>query len=463
MTAFAELLVGRGAAVRGSDVAEVFYTDEILKGLGIPVCQGFDPGNLAGPIDFVVHSAAYDRGGHPELLAAAARGLPILEYTEALGAFSATLDSSGVAGTHGKTSTTAMAGTLVKSLGLPGSVLVGSGVANFNGRSTHVGGREFFVAETCEYRRHFLRFRPRRIILTSAEMDHQDYFADIEDLYAAFVEYACLLPEGGRLIHCADDPGAVEVARRAAARRPDLRLQPYGFSAEGPWRIVESAVGSERQFFSLQGIAEQGTPVRFALGVPGRHNLLNASAALALLHGIIQDRSGAVRPDTVRALAQGLAQFRGSKRRSEILGEAGGVLFMDDYAHHPTAIRTTLEGYRAFFPQRRLVVDFMSHTYTRTAALLDEFAASFGAADEVVLHDIYASARERYDGSVTGKDLFEKTRALHGNVRFFSQPSDAAGYLGRSLQPGDLFVTMGAGNNWTLGRSLYDERRSGRP
>lgn len=458
MTAFAELLQSRGCRVSGSDVADVFYTDEILKSLSIPVFQGFSPDNLPRDIDYVIHSSAYDRASHPELLAAQAANLPILEYTEALGAFSAGLDSSGVSGVHGKTSTTAMIGTIIKALDLKASVLVGSGVANFGGHSTWAAGNDFFIAETCEYRRHFLRFHPRRIILTSVEMDHQDYFKDLTDISQAFVEYAQRLPQGGKLIYCCDEAGAKAVAGRVATLRPDIQLLPYGFTADGTWHIALTDSEPETQAFTIRGLVDQrGGPISFRLGVPGRHNILNAAAALALLHDIYTDHYGLPTADTLNAMAEALAEFRGSKRRSEIVGTARGVLFMDDYAHHPTAIRTTLEGFRSFYPNRRIVVDFMSHTYSRTAALLDEFAASFAAADEVILHDIYASAREKYDGSVTGRDLFDKTAAQHPAVHFFPKPTDAADYLRSNLRLGDLFVTMGAGDNWTLGRSLYQE------
>lgn len=452
MAAFAELLLSRGALVSGSDVADTFYTDTILAELQIPVAQGFAVVNLPDAADLVIHSAAYDPSSHPELVEATRRGWPVMVYTEALGAFSAGLDSSGVAGVHGKTTTTALCGTLTDALSLPGSVLVGSAVSNFGGRSTLVRGSEFFIAETCEYRRHFLHFHPRRIILTSVEMDHQDYFRDLDDIDSAFVEYAARLPEDGRLIHCADEAGAVRVAGKVARARPDVRLVPYGVAATGAFRIEASRQGDECQHFRLAGFDHD-----WVLRVPGRHNILNAAAALALVLAIHEDRGG--RPDaaSLSALARGLEGFHGSKRRSEILGDRDGVLYMDDYAHHPTAIRTTLEGLRAFYPKRRIVVDFMSHTYSRTAALLDEFASSFGAADVVVLHEIYPSAREKYDGTVTGRQLANLAANHHPAVRYFDKFAEAEPWLRGFLKPGDLFITMGAGDNWKLGKSLYQE------
>ena len=161
--------------------------------------------------------------------------------------------------------------------------------------------------------------------------------------------------------------------------------------------------------------------------------------------------------DVLDLLEKGLYNFTGSRRRSEIVGKVRNILIMDDYGHHPSAIRKTLEGIREFYPEKRIILDFMSHTYSRTAALLEEFAGSFNAADSVILHKIYASAREEFSGSVTGKDLYEAASRQHGNVRYFEEPDQALPFLLEELKEGDLFITMGAGDNWQLGRHVLDE------
>jgi UDP-N-acetylmuramate--alanine ligase len=454
MCALAELFFRSGARVSGSDRPEQFYTDAILQELGIPYHEEFSADNLPADADLVIYSAAYSPETNEELTAALTRSVPILKYTDALGAYSRRFDSSGIAGVHGKTTTTALTGTLLKALELPAQVLAGSAVGNFGGRSTLVLGDQFFVAETCEYRRHFLSFHPRRIILTSVESDHQDYYPTYESIRDAFVEYAMLLPEGGELIFCADDRGACEVVQLVQQRRKDIECIPYGFNAEGPYRITSMQNGEERTLFTLQGF-----PVTFRLPVPGKHTVLNAAAALALTLSIRNKylNTDLVDEPTLDALIKALESFRGSKRRSEIIGEAQGILIMDDYGHHPTAIKTTLEGLRSFYPRRRLVVSFMSHTYTRTAALLDEFAASLKAADVVILHKIYGSAREQYSGGVTGKTLYEKTLSLRNQVYYFDEVMDALPFLKQQLRRGDLFVTLGAGDNWKLGKALYEE------
>ena len=210
MCALAELLVSAGAVITGSDVDEVFYTDSILASLGVDV-RSFKKDSLDGDTVFVVRSAAYD-GTNPVVAEALKRGLPMLTYPEALGNLSARYDASAVAGVHGKTTTTALAGTVLRALGSPATVVVGSAVAGFGNRSTWTGGGRFMVAETCEYRRHFLHYHPRRIILTSVEPDHQDYYPGYDSIRAAFLEFLDKLPDGGDLIYCSDDSGALEIA-----------------------------------------------------------------------------------------------------------------------------------------------------------------------------------------------------------------------------------------------------------
>jgi UDP-N-acetylmuramate--alanine ligase len=456
MAALAEIFSSRGARVTGSDTAEVFYTDAVLRRLSIPFTEGFAAANLPADAQLVVHSAAYKAGENPELSAAAERHLPTLLYPEALGAFSRLCDSSGISGVHGKSTTTALCGLLLRAWGLPATVLVGAEVPDFGSRSTLVLGERYLVAETCEYRRHFLNFHPARIVLTSIEPDHLDYFRNLDDITGAFVEYGRLLPRGGLLVFCADDGGAASAADRLRAERPDLDLVPYGRTASGPWQVTEEEAGSGCVSFRLAGF-----PRGLVLHVPGAHTVLNAAAALALCSRLWE----AERPGTaidLEAAAAALAGFRGSRRRSEVVGEAGGVLVVDDYGHHPTAIARTLEGIRAFWPGRRVVVDFMSHTYSRTAALLGDFAAAFGAADVVLLHRIYASARESNDARVSGRDLFTEAARRHPNVHYFDDPLDSLPFLQEELRAGDLFVTMGAGDNWKVGREVLRRRGGGR-
>ena len=455
--ALAELMHDMGIKVNGSDVPEQFYTDAILKELGIPYHETFDPSNITGDIDMVIHSAAYSAENNAEIAESYKKSLPVISYTDALGNYSAFFNSTGVTGVHGKTTTTAMCGCLMCGIGIPAQILVGSAVSNFNGRSTIVLGDRYFIAETCEYRKNFLAFHPQRIIITAVESDHQDFYPTYESIRDAFVEYCRLIPPGGELIYCADDPGAAEVAGIIERENRGIALVPYGFNATGDYRIGSYRVENGRIKLSIKAF-----PGEFSLRLPGRHQALNAAAALALASILVKCEFGGWNESLLLSAKKALEEFNGTKRRSEIIGETvtqgGSIIFMDDYGHHPTAIKTTLEGLRSFYPERRLVVSFMSHTYTRTAALLGEFAASFADADVLFLHKIYASARESFSGSINGKTIYDSVKNLGkpNEVYYTDDPMDAFEPLKKILKGGDLFLTMGAGNNWPLGVRLHE-------
>ncbi len=472
MAALVEILHARGAVITGSDVGERFYTDEILERCGIRAMP-FSSGNIVPSVDYVVYSSAYSPEKNPDLMEAKKRGIPMLLYSEALGAVSAQAYSSGVCGVHGKTSTTGMVGTLLKEINLPSQVLAGSIISSFDGSCTMTSSicstehPKYFVAETCEYQRHFMAFHPQKIILTAVESDHQDYYPTYESIRDAFVDYACLLPEHGQMIYCADQKGAVEVSEIVHEKRPDIELIPYGLTADGDYRIVPGKTENGRQHFTLGGIGE------CALLVPGSHNVLNAAAAVALCVELIKS-DGKNPADYHEKIKSGLLKFTGGKRRSEIVGRAKtpagqDVIFIDDYGHHPTAIRTTLSGYREFYGGYRIVVDFMSHTYTRTQALLEDFASSFSSADQVIINRIYGSAREDASAaSVTGEILADHARKYHPDVSYAGEFDEAietglkilSKNSGPHFPEGYIFVTMGAGDNWKVGRGILDRLKA---
>jgi len=449
MSALAEVLQARGAAVTGSDVDEPFFTTPVLERIGVPVLP-FDPDNVRDA-DLVVFSAAYDPDRHPELRAARQARVPLVNYPQALGALSAHGEATAVCGTHGKTTITAMLGTLLDGLALPATVLAGSPVASFGDRSTLNRGTELLAAETCEYRRHFLHYHPDRIVLSGVEWEHVDYFTDYRDTVAAFVEFCRRLPPGGELIYDADDGGAAEVAAAVAGERADVVRTPVGRTAPGAYRMHGVTLSAGRTAFRLAAV-----PGELALRVPGAHSAKNAALAVAAAASACRRHGGgAPEPD---AVAQALSRFSGTRRRSEVVGEAGGVTFVEDYGHHPTEIRVTLSGLRRFFADRPLVVDFMPHTFSRTGRLLADFATVFGDAERVILHDIYASARERNDTGVSGEDLYRAVSRRHPAVAYAPgvDDDDAVRLAQRSVRSGDVFVTMGAGDNWKLGVRLRE-------
>ncbi len=473
MAALVEICHGRGAKITGSDVADRFYTDAILEKLGItPKLFGEENITEAEPKpQLVIYSSAYKLDVNPDLIAAQKAGIPCILYTEGLGAVSRTAYSAGICGVHGKTTTTGICGTLIRKTALNAQILAGSIIKSFGDTCTTSCGNvtaenHVFVAETCEYQRHFMDFCPQQILLTSVESDHQDYYPTYGDILDAFIDYICLLPENGTLIYCADDPGACEAANAALLERPDITMIPYGEWAPGDYGITFGNVIDGEQHFSLYGY-----DCDFALRIPGHHTVLDAVGALALTVELCKAQKV---PVDMKKLAEGFLEYAGAKRRTEIVGQGyihgvedgmkNDVIIIDDYGHHPTAVKTTLSGYRDFYRDRVLIADFMSHTYTRTSALLDEFASSFGSADEVILHKIFGSARETYTGGVTGKTLAEETAKYHKSVQYFEEILDAKDYvLKRLSQPlpdgkkGYLFVTMGAGDNYKLGLEVLKE------
>jgi UDP-N-acetylmuramate--alanine ligase len=282
------------------------------------------------------------------------------------------------------------------------------------------------------------------------ESDHQDVYPTYTSIRDAFIQYVKKLePINGELIYCADDPGAREVADAVQCRKT-----PYGFNAAGDFGITRVSIANETQIFMLRNGEE------FTLKTPGKHNVLNATAALALTLSLLQNAGARVDQVQMDALHTALQRFCGSKRRSEILGEHNGILFMDDYGHHPTAIKSTLAGLREFYPKRRIVCSFMSHTYTRTAALLPQFASCWDDADVVFFHKIYASAREKATDftGVNGRTIYEQTRLQYPQKKCFyiKEPLDAIDSARAELRSGDIFITMGAGDNWKLGQALYN-------
>jgi len=477
MAALVEILFHNGAVITGSDVEERFYTDEILEKLGLKALS-FSKDNISDDVQYVVYSSAYKLDKNPDLIETVAKNIPCLLYTEALGGYSSRAYSCGICGVHGKTSTTGLTGTILKEIDLPSQVLAGSIINSFGGTCTYTSpliGAEnsdsskqnIFVAETCEYQRHFMSFCPQKIILTSVEPDHQDYYPTYESIRDAFVDYICKLPQNGELIYCADDKGAVETALIASKKRPDIKLLPYGEKACGNYHLTFGKVENEENCFYLDIFNSEGSePFKLALKVPGKHEVLDACAAVAMVCQLLISNNK--NPcDYNNKIAAGLLKFSGGKRRSEIVGkftsESGNsVIVIDDYGHHPTAVKTTLAGYREFYKGRKLIVDFMSHTYSRTQALLTEFASCFDSADVVILHKIYASARENIkDFTINGTTLFEEAKKHHDNVNYFEEILDAKDFVLSELNKKDsaypdgyVFVTMGAGDNWKLGKEI---------
>lgn len=420
------------ADITGSDVSESFFTDILLEKAGITVLP-FSSENISG-VDLVVASAAYGKD-HPEITAAISHNIPVLSYPEYLGRLMSKRRGVNISGTHGKTTTTALVGSILLDAGLDPTIVVGSNVPSL-GSNAYAGTGEFFVAESCEYRRHFLNYNPEYLAILNMELDHPDYFRDLDDVINAFQELANKVPSHGRIIICGDDANWQRISSNAP-------VITYGLQKHNHYRAENISFDQGNTTFELMYKGERLG--NFQLAVTGRHNVLNSLAAIALSREL-----GA----GLESIRKTLSQFRGTKRRFEKLGEYNGALIMDDYAHHPTEVNATLEGARLAFPQRRIIAVFQPHTFTRTQKLLDDFAKSFSFADEVVVANIFSSAREKEGSGVNSETLANKLRSNGVNAVFMPSFQDIKSYLSEHLTKDHLVLTMGAGDIYKVGLDL---------
>lgn len=428
MSAIARVLHERGESVSGSDRERSPYS-EALQASGVRVHYGHQAGHIAGADLLVVSSAI--PAENPEVRAAEAAGVPVLRRNAFLGELTRGLHTTAVAGTHGKTTTTGWIAWVLDQAGLAPGFIAGGLLPDLGGNARAGAGRHF-VIEADEYDRAFLALTPDVAVVTSVEHDHPDCYPTPHDFQQAFEAFAARVT--GRLIVCADDPGA------AALHGGDAR-STYGLARPAEWRAEEIRpnVAGGSDFLALQGEATLGL-VRTRL--PGLHNVRNALAVLAAA-----DAAGVSFSDARRAMTE----FRGAARRFEVIGEAGGITVVDDYAHHPGEIRATLQAARARYPEAAIWAVFQPHTYSRARALREGFAEAFEQADHVVVTEIYA-AREAPDPSLSGAALAAGLR--HDDVRFIPALPDAARFLQDQVRAPALVVTMSAGDGNLVGRLL---------
>jgi UDP-N-acetylmuramate--alanine ligase len=439
MSALAHVLLDAGVNVSGSDTHASRLTEE-LAARGLRFAEGQCAENItAMQPDLVVVTAAV-KEDNPELAAARAAGLPIIKRAELLGQIMDAGKGIAVAGTHGKTTTTAMIAYAMSVAGADPTFLVGGVVQNLE-RNGRLGRGEYVVVEADEYDRSFLKLHPHISVITNIEADHLDIYADIAAIRAAFRQYAQNTISGGVLLFCADNAEAAALGKALQAEQHDYRLDSYGFADNANWRVADdgpnAAGGSNYRLWH-----DQEYVGAFSLTVPGQHNVQNACAALASCDYAAIPAGQA---------AATLADFRGTERRLQFKGEVNGVTVVDSYAHHPTEIATDLRAARRRFGGRRIVALFQPHTYSRTLTLLPDFARAFSEADEVVITDIYA-ARERDSGAVHARDIVAASD--HPAMRYVGSLDDATRYLAEALRPSDVLLTMGAGDVWQAGEKI---------
>jgi UDP-N-acetylmuramate--alanine ligase len=440
IVALVEILARRGFEVTGSDTSEKFFTDEILKKkLFVKYHEGFDAAHLTSDIDLVVYSTAYNKENNEEMKAAEYKMIPMISYPEMLGLLFSQKYGIAVCGTHGKTTTTAMLAEIFRVAGLDPTAVVGSQVRQWRG-SALVGRSDFMIIEADEYQDKFKYYHPQAVVLTSADWDHPDYFKTYKEYKDTFTNFIQKIPRHGFLVVCGDRSETLEIARSARCN-----VIKYGFANGNDMKIKNYDLRGGKQYFDLwQGGKELGS---FELEIPGKHNVLNAAAAVAMSHKFNAK---------LEKIQQSLKNFEGTSRRFEYVGQRNGAILIDDYAHHPEEIQVTLRAAREFFPKRRIWCVFHPHTYTRTKALLSEFAQSFEDADRVIILDIYGSAREK-QGGVHSRDLVELAKKYHRNVEYIPTIPEAVEYLAGQISREDLVISMGAGNVWEVADKLKVE------
>lgn len=447
MSALAELLARRGVRVTGCDANPATVAD--LERVGISVARGHDAAHVDDARAVVVTSAV--PRDHPELRAAREKGIPVIRRAEALAEAVAVGEVVAIAGTHGKTTTTVMTTEALAAAGLEPTGIVGGRVASWNGNLS-AGSDKLFVVEADEYDRSFLALAPTVAAVTSVEADHLDIYRDLADIRETFARF---VREAHAIVLCADDAGA-----DAIPTPPTAEVVRYGISSTDARLVAREVVFEAGGGSTYLPVYDGRALPRVQLAVPGVHNVLNSLAALA---------SGLVLGADAEAMARGLAGFRGVERRFQRVGEACGVLVIDDYAHHPTEIRATLSAARAALPGRRLVVAFQPHLYSRTRDFAGELGAALAEADEIFLTEIYPAREAPIPGvssSLIEEAIARATRGAGGaapgassapgaaRLAWRGEREQLAAALAGAVRRGDVVITLGAGDITRTGPEL---------
>lgn len=452
MTALSEVLMDFGCRLTGSDLSvepqqSADFEQPVPSGRILKIHQGHDSANVPATADLVVFSPAIS-ADNPERVAAQQLGIPQVSYVELLGELLSQQTGICIAGTHGKTTTSAMTATILREAGVVSTAVIGGEVIQYRRSGWGLvndgaadNSASLFVAEACEYRRHFLQFHPQIAAILNTEADHFDCFETLNDTHAAFAEFASQVHPDGTLILRADCPllARIRIDCRANIETflpvGDLTGPGRNAAAQADWAI--SSLREEPNGTVFDVVRQGRTFGTVELSLPGHHNVENALAAIAIAHaaGVPSD-----------AICDATSQFQGVRRRFEEVGTWNGITLIDDYAHHPTAVRATLAAARKKYPGRRMVVAFQPHQVSRTQKLLEEFGTSFCDADEIVLVPIFA-ARESTDvAETTLQKLANRINLAGCSVEVLASLDQLRATLEDSAQSGDVWLTLGAGN-----------------
>jgi len=443
MTMLAQFLHGLGKEIQGVDIADVFMTDQVLKKEGIKVRAGFDASLI--PTDAVIiYSTAYTAENNEEMrfIEVNKRNfeLPILNYAQAIGALFNSHKGIAVCGSHGKTTTSAWLGYVLRHVGVDANVLVGARVPQFKASAVR-GKSDYFVAEADEYQDKLQYFSPHGIVLNNIDYDHPDFFKTHKAYFEVFARFTAKLKKNDFLAANAADEqirkllptvkGKVVTYALAdkLPKKTEVTLLGHSICREDGW-----------QYFQVNDFGE------FKIQLLGNHNIENALAVLAVAYALGLDP---------RNLKKALAGFKGTARRAELMGKYKGVPVYDDYGHHPTEVKATLKSFKEAFPKRRLIAVFHPHTFTRTKALYKDFLTSFNDADVLGCLEIYGSARE-VQGGISSRDLISgmKAEGRKKPAKYLADFDDALNWLKKTLKPNDVLLLIGAGDIFRVGERL---------
>lgn len=443
MTMLAQFLANKGVKVIGSDIKEKFMTDAILKKSKIKIIEEFNENNIPADADLIIYSTSYTPEKNIEVAKALAGKIKFLTLAQALSEIFNLSYGIAVVGSHGKTTTTAWLGYVLEKAGINPSVMVGANVGQFGGTSL-AGKSNILVMEADEYQNKLAYFLPKAVLLNNIDYDHPDFFKTEEEYISAFIEFIKKIPKSGFLVANGDD----QITRNNIEANCQGKIIKYGIDeADLDYLAHNIKNDASRQYFSVRmGEDNLGD---FSIQLLGKHNIYNALAVIAAAIELEVD---------LFALRKYLEDFAGTERRMQILGEYRGAIIIDDYAHHPTEIKATLAAAREKYGSKKIIAVFHPHTFTRTKALLDDFAKSFNLADEVIILDIYGSAREQ-QGGVHSRDLVAKikeqaTGAQQLGINYIPTLNEAEKYLRANAGRGDIILLMGAGDVFRIGQNL---------
>lgn len=430
MSGIAELLLNLGYRVSGSDLSTSEVTQRLVE-LGGRVSVGHDAGNIEGA-DVLVYSSAI-KGENAEVSEAHRRGIPVISRAEMLAELMRMKQGIAVGGAHGKTTTTWMIGLVMAAAGLDPTIIVG-GRLKALGTNAKLGGGPYLVAEADESDGSFLRLSPNLAVATTIDEEHLDHYNGIDAIKASFVEFLNKVPFYGAAIVCLDEENIQAILPQVIRR-----IITYGFSQQADVRATDIAPDGPNVTFNVS--LRQSKLGSVLLRMPGRHNVANALAAVAV--GLELDIPFA-------SISEGIAGFTGISRRLEIRGEAGGVLFVDDYAHHPTEIAATLETVKTMW-QRRLIAVIQPHRYSRTRALWERLGRSLYDADRVIVTSIYAAGEAPLPGVTAELVVNAALSSGHRDLNYFPEKEQVIEHLSKTVKPGDIVITLGAGDVWKIG------------